>query len=73
MPRKNNLTDAGRRKGAATTNRIIAVRKAKRLAKVKELLAAGTEKQEIARLLGVRPETISRDLRDIEKSQGGSP
>ena len=67
MPRKSNLTDAGRRKSAAQTNQIAADRKANRLAKVKCLVDKKTPKNEIARLLKVRPETISRDCREIKK------
>ena len=66
MPR-NQLTPADRRKGAATTNKIIAGRKAKRQAKVKELLDEGLPKNEIAKRLGVRPETISRDVRELKQ------
>ena len=65
MPRINNLTDAGRRKAAARTNKIAADRKAKRLVQVKRLVDKGTPKKEIARLLKVRPETISRDCKTL--------
>ena len=66
MPRINNLTDAGRQKAAAKTNKIIAERRAKRQEKVKELLDEGLPKNEIAKRLGVRPETISRDVRELK-------
>lgn len=66
MPRQNNLTDAGRQKAAAQTKKITRDRKDKRQAKVLDLLAQGKQKGEIARLLGVRPETISRDVRELE-------
>ena len=65
MPR-NQLTTADRRKAATTTNTIIAERKAKRQTKVKELLDGGLPKNEIAKRLGVRPETISRDVRELK-------
>ena len=66
MPRINNLTDEGRQKAAAKTNRIIAERRAKRQEKVKKLLGEGLPKNEIAKRLGVRPETISRDVRELK-------
>ena len=65
MPRKNNLTDAGRRKAAAKTNAIAHERKVKRQEEVKRLLTQQVPKQEIARQLGVRRETISRDVKEI--------
>ena len=65
MPR-NQLTTADRRKAAATTNRIARDRKAKRQAKVQQMIDAGKRKGEIARLLGVRPETISRDCSEMQ-------
>ena len=65
MPR-NQLTTADRRKAADSTNQIARDRKAKRQAKVQQLIDAGKRKGEIARLLGVRPETISRDLREMK-------
>ena len=67
MPRINNLTDAGRQKAAAKTNAITGARKAKRQEKVKELLDEGLPKNEIAKRLGVRPETISRDVRALKQ------
>ena len=67
MPRINNLTDEGRQKAAAKTNAITGARKAKRQAKVKELLDGGLPKNEIAKRLGVRPETISRDVRELKQ------
>ena len=67
MPRINNLTDEGRQKAAAKTNKIIAERRAKRQEKVKELLDEGLPKNEIAKRLGVRPETISRDVRALKQ------
>ena len=66
MPRINNLTDEGRQKAAAKTNKIIAERRAKRQEKVKELLDEGLPKNEIAKRLDVRPETISRDVRELK-------
>ena len=63
---RNQLTTADRRKAATTTNTIIAERKAKRQTKVKELLDGGLPKNEIAKRLGVRPETISRDVRELK-------
>ena len=65
MPR-HPLTPADRRKAADSTNQITRDRKAKRQAKVKQLIAQKKRKIEIARLLGVRPETISRDLREMK-------
>ena len=65
MPRINNLTDAGRRKAAEQTNKITAARKVKRLVKVKFLVDKKMPKKEIARLLKVRPETISRDCKAL--------
>ena len=65
MPRINNLTDAGRRKAAAQTNKITAERKAERQARVKCLVDKKMPKKEIARLLKVRPETISRDCKEL--------
>ena len=65
MPR-HPLTPADRRKASTTTNQITRDRKAKRQAKVQQLIDAGKRKGEIARLLGVRPETISRDLREMK-------
>ena len=67
MPRINNLTDEGRQKAAAKTNAITGARKAKRQEKVKELLDEGIPKNEIAKRLGVRPETISRDIRALKQ------
>ena len=67
MPRINNLTDEGRQKAAAKTNAITGARKAKRQEKVKELLDEGLPKNEIAKRLGVRPETISRDIRALKQ------
>lgn len=66
MPR-NQLTTADRRKAATTKNKIIAERRAKRQAKVIELLDEGLPKNEIAKRLGVRPETISRDSRALKQ------
>ena len=65
MPR-HPLTPADRRKAADSTNQITRDRKAKRQAKVQQLLAQRKRKSEIARLLGVRPETISRDCREMQ-------
>ena len=67
MPRKSNFTDTGRSKAAATTNQITRDRKAKRQAKVNQMLAQDKRKSEIARLLGVRPETISRDCKELRE------
>ena len=69
MPRINNLTDEGRQKAAAKTNRIIAERRAKRQEKVKVLLDEGLPKNEIAKRLDVRPETISRDIRALKQKE----
>ena len=66
MPR-NQLTTADRRKAATTTNKIIAERRAKRQEKVKELLDEALPKNEIAKRLCVRPETISRDIRALKQ------
>ena len=65
MARINNLTDAGRRKGREKTKQIIAARKAERQARVKVMVAEKIPKAEIARLLKVRAETISRDCKAL--------
>ena len=65
MPRINNLTEAGRRKGREKSQKIAADRKATRQAKVKVMVAEKKPKTEIARLLKVRPETISRDCKAL--------
>ena len=67
MPRVSNLTDEGRQKAAAKTNAITGARKAKRQEKVKALLDEGLPKNEIAKRLGVRSETISRDVRELKQ------
>ena len=50
-----------------TPKAITGARKAKRQEKVKELLDEGIPKNEIAKRLGVRPETISRDIRALKQ------
>ena len=66
MARLNNLTDAGRRKAAAQTNKITAARKVKRLVKVKFLVDKKMPKKEIARLLKVRPKRLAETARHLE-------
>ena len=67
MPRVSNLTDEGRHKAGNATAKITQKRKAERQAKVIELLDEGLPKNEIAKRLGVRPETISRDVRALKQ------
>ena len=66
MPRINNLTDEGRQKAAAKTNKIIAEKKLKRIERVRQLVRDGKTPAEMAKLLDVSERTIKRDLDAIE-------
>ena len=66
MPKGQNLTHEIRQRGATRTNANSTKRKAERQAKVKEMLRERIPKGEIAKRLGVRRETISRDVRELK-------